>query len=275
MKKIFIFSLGVLLLSCGDSKESGYAYDSLAAVEEVATSVNGAKAIIPGETSGETAKLTEQKIIKRGNLRFQTSDLDKTYHQIDDAVKKYKAQVQSDTEGTGYRSLFRSLTIRVPSKDFENLVQEVSTGVAYFDTKEIYSEDVTEQYIDIQARLKAKTELENRYLDLLQKATKVSEILEIEKELSVIREEIEAKQGQLNYLQSRVSMSTLHIYFYKQTADTGITISYGSKMWNAIKSGIEAISSFFLGLLHIWPFIILSIVAFYVIRKRIRIRKKQ
>ena len=158
--------------------------------------------------------------------------------------------------------------------DFESLVAEISQGVYYFDTKEISSEDVTEQYIDIEARLKAKKELENRYLEILQKAQKVSEILEIERELSKIREEIESRQGQLNYLQSKVSMSRLHISFYKETANTGVTASYGSKMWNALKGGFNGMSSFFLGLLYIWPFIAISVIAFYIIRKKIRKRKK-
>ncbi len=98
------------------------------------------------------------------------------------------------------------MVIRVSNSDFENLLQEVSSDVKYFDQKEISSEDVTEQFIDIEARLKAKKELENCYLELLKKANKISEILEIEKELVVIREEIESKQGQLNYLQNKVAM---------------------------------------------------------------------
>lgn len=160
------------------------------------------------------------------------------------------------------------MVIRVSNSDFENLLQEVSSGVKYFDQKEISSEDVTEQFIDIEARLKAKKELENRYLELLKKANKISEILEIEKELVVIREEIESKQGQLNYLQNKVAMSTLEVSFYKQTAESGVTVSYGSKIWNAIKCGISWISGFFLGLLYIWPLFILGGFIFYYLRKR-------
>ena len=113
--------------------------------------------------------------------------------------------------------------------------------------------------------------LENRYLELLSKATKVSEILEIEKELSVIREEIEAKEGQLKYLQNRVSLSTVTIEFYKKVADAdNATVSYGTKMWNAVKSGWNGISSFFIGLLHIWPFILILVAVIFIIRKKFK-----
>lgn len=277
MKRAFVYLGSILLpLACNQSGGSAYT-ESEVFVQEMGNSKYEAAVedSLDWEDDVSDDVHLEQKIIKNGNLRFQTSDLDKTTAQIFEAVSKHKAQIQEDREGKNYNSLYRNITIRVPSKDFESLVTDVSQGVAYFDTKEISSQDVTEQFIDIEARLKAKKELENRYLELLKKAQKVSEILEIERELSKIREEIEAKQGQLNYLQNRVSMSTLAIHFYKQTTNTGVTASYGSKMWNAIKGGFQGISAFFLGLLYIWPFIILSIVAFYAIRKKIRKRKNK
>ena len=96
-------------------------------------------------------------------------------------------------------------------------------------------------------------------------------MLEIETQLSAIREEIEAKEGQLRYMQNRVSMSTITIEFYKNVAEeSGVTVSYGAKIWNAIKSGFFGISSFLLGLLEIWPFIILLSAIIYFIRKRIK-----
>ena len=109
----------------------------------------------------------------------------------------------------------------------------------------------------------------------MQKANKVSEILEIEKQLSAIREDVEATQGKLNYLQNRISESTITIDFYKTVAtDNGVTISYGSKIWNAIESGFNAISSFFIFIVSIWPFIIILLGIIYFIRKKIKQKNK-
>lgn len=213
----------------------------------------------------------EQKIIKTGDIRFETNDLGETYSQMTTAVKKHNAIIQNDTEGKDYGSVFRKIIVRVPSKNFDLFLSDISKGVAYFDNKEISSQDVTEEYIDIDARLKAKKVLESRYLELLKKANKVTEMLEIEKQLSAIREEIEAKEGQLRYMQSQISMSTITIEFYKTVANEGgATISYGSKIWNAITSGFNGISSFFIGLLSIWPFLIILATGFYFIRKRFK-----
>jgi len=213
----------------------------------------------------------EQKIIKTGDIKFETNDLGKTYNQMITAVKKHNAIIQNDTEGNEYGSIFRKIIVRVPSKNFDLFLSDISKGVTYFDNKEISSQDVTEEYIDIDARLKAKKILEARYLELLKKANKVSEMLEIEAQLSAIREEIEAKEGQLRYMQSQISMSTITIEFYKTVANEGgATISYVSKIWNAIASGFNSISSFFIGLLSIWPFLIILAAAVYYIRKRFK-----
>ena len=218
----------------------------------------------------------EQKIIKEASLRFETSDLNETFSQIQKAIASNKGTVLNDTEGKNYDNVSRVLRVKVPSQNFDSFINAVSKGVSYFDEKVITAEDVTEQYIDLNSRLKTKKKLEERYLQILQKAVKISEILEIEKQLSAIREEIEAKEGQLKYLQSRVSESTITIEFYKTIAEKeGIKISYGSKIWTAIKSGFFSLSDFLISLISIWPFIIIICVLAYFIRKRFKRKKQQ
>lgn len=233
-------------------------------------------AVSADESEANTAEKTQAKIIKTGKLRFPTKDLDESYKAVITSLKKHKGNVQSDISGKEYNSSFhRNLTIRIPNAHFDAFVSDVSKGVTYFEIKEITSTDVTEQFIDITARLKAKKVLEERYLDLLKKANKVSEMLEIEQQLSNIREEIEAKQAQLNYLQSQVSMSTISIEMYTENASGGnATISYGSKMWNAIVSGFNGISTFFIGILYLWPFILILAITIFFVRRRIRKNKK-
>jgi len=164
----------------------------------------------------------------------------------------------------------------VPTENFQAFVDGISEGVEYFEQKDISRKDVTEEFVDLEARLKAKRELENRYLELLRQAKNVKEMLEIERELANIREEIEARQGRLNYLQNRVSMSTVHIEFYKETASTGVTLSYGQKMLNALKGGWDGISVFFIGLLYLWPLFVFALIVILLIRRYLkRSRKKK
>ncbi len=257
-----------------ESKMSSIELSEAPAVEEVAAAAEYSKAdVVANETQSlkSPEKPIEAKIIKTGDIRFETNDLQATYSQLQTAVKKHGATVQNDVEGKNYESLYRNITVRVPSQHFDTFLSDISKGVNYFDKKEISSQDVTEEYIDIDARLKAKKILEARYLELLKKANKVSEMLEIETQLSAIREEIEAKEGQLRYMQSRISMSTITIEFYKRVAEeSGATVSFGTKIWNAILSGFNGISSFFIGLLQLWPFILILVGIIYFIRKRFK-----
>ena len=215
----------------------------------------------------------EKKVIKNSYLRYETQDLDKTYNLIIQFVKQNDGFIQNDNSNKSGNRMSRNLEIRIPTSNFQRTIDSISNHVDFFDTKRISARDVTEEFIDLEARLKAKQTLEKRYLELLNKANNVKEMLEIERELSNIREEIEAKQGRLKYLNDQVSLSTLNVEFYKITSQTGATVSYGSKMWKALKSGFNGLSIFFLGILHIWPFIIIMIIAFFVIRRWI-IKKK-
>jgi Domain of unknown function (DUF4349) len=282
MKKLHLLLFSFLiLLSCKENAEVGA--DATYTVSEVKlptkdkvyeTSVDLAENQAPEPKSEEIS--IEPKIIKNANLRFETGNLDATYDQISKALKNQSATIQNDSQGTEYNTIFRTIIVRVPSKNFDALLNDVSQGVSYFELKEISSDDVTEEYIDIDARLKTKKVLETRYFELLKKATKISEIIEIEKQLSAIREEIETKEGQLKYLQNKVSMSTVTIYFYKTTAEKiGVTVSFGTKIVNAIVSGFNGISSLFIWLIQIWPFIAILVAIIYFIRKKLKKKTAQ
>src|SRR5690606_23306815 len=217
----------------------------------------------------------EQKIIKTAHLVFETKDLEATHAIILQLASQYNGFVQSDNSGKSYNRIYKNLSVRIPTKNFQQFIDGISEGVAYFDQRTISRQDVSEEFIDLEARLKAKRLLETRYLELLEKATNVKEMLEIERELSGIREEIEAKQGRLQYLQNQVSMSTVRIEFYKTTAESGITQSYGQKMKNALQGGWNGISVFFLGLLYLWPLFLVLIIVVISLRAYLTRRKKK
>jgi|TARA_R100000479_G_scaffold165252_1_gene104492 hypothetical protein len=212
----------------------------------------------------------EQKIIKTARLAFETPSPEETHKRILQLTSQYEGFVANDNSGKSYNRIYRNMTVRVPTKNFQAFINSVSEGVEYFDQRDISRQDVTEEFVDLEARLKAKRKLEDRYLELLSKAKNVKEMLEIERELSNIREEIEAKEGRLKYLQNRVSVSTINLKFYKYTAESGVTVSYGQKIKNALQGGWNGVSVFFLGLLYLWPLFIVVIIVLLVVRWLVR-----
>ena len=264
---IHLFLL-IIFVSCSNDESKNERYsNSKNAVAAVAES-EAMDAELPAQASDKVVSI-ESKIIKTSNLRFETDNNQESYLEIEKLIAKYNATIQNDIIGKDYSSSYRNITIRVDSKNFTPFLNDISKGVKYFDRKEISSQDVTEQYIDLEARMNAKKNLEKRYLEILSKPNKVSEILEIEKQLAVIREEIEAKEGQLKYLKSQIALSTINIEMYTNNAsESGVTVSYPAKIWNAIQSGFNGLSSFILGLITIWPFILILAIIIIVIRRK-------
>lgn len=234
----------------------------------------------------ETAELTlktqteaspeaiEQKRIQTAFLKFETKHIDSSYKTIAQVIKTHQGFIQDDNTNKSYNTITRRLKIRIPAKNFSNTLTAIGENVSYFDTKHVASKDVTEEFIDIQARLKTKKQLEERYLELLKKAKTVKDILDIERQLATVREAIEAKQGRLKYLTNKVALSTIDIEFYQYTTNAPIATSYSTKMWNAIKGGFKGISTFILGVLYIWPLILFIFIGVFVLRKRLKKRKK-
>lgn len=231
---------------------------------------------LPKESQINNAELLqEQKVIKTAYLRFETADLEETHKGIVALTQQLKGFVSNDKSGKSSGELYHNISVRIPTENFQEFMDGVSKGVSYFDRKDISRRDVTEEFVDLEARLKAKRELEKRYLELLKQAKNVKEMLEIERELSTIREEIEAKQGRLNYLKDQVSMSTVNVQYYKYTSQTGVTVSYGQKMKNALAGGWDGISMFFLGVLYLWPVFLVVAIVIWLIRRMIRRSKKK
>ncbi len=134
---------------------------------------------------------------------------------------------------------------------------------------------MTEKYIDVKARLKSKKEVELSYTRLLNKANSISDILEIQEKLRYIREEIEAKQGQLKYLKNQVSYSTIELNLYEKTSETIYKNPYSNDISDAFSIGWKIIKGVFLFLIAIWPFYIFAAIVIYIIRFWRKRRKRK
>lgn len=245
--------LVILLIFFGCSKEPVSTYN-LSAIEK--------ESVAPTEEQ-KTSKTVERKLIKEGRVDFETDDISTTRKNIFEAVKKYKGYVSSDQEFKSQDRISNTVIIRVPSEDFDNLLKDALQRIDKFESKEINVLDITEEFLDIQARLKTKKELENRFHELLKQAKTVTEIVEIEKQVGQLRSDIESIEGRLNYLQNQVSYSTLTITFYQKLP---YQTEFGPKFKSGFKSGWDNLILFFIVMINIWPFILIGLVLLIGIR---------
>lgn len=207
----------------------------------------------------------QPKLIKTGNLEFESNDLKKTYESVRQATQKHGGYLSNEYSNNYEHRQEQGLSIRVPSQNFDALLADISQGVKYFDVRSINVSDVSEEFVDAEARLKTKKELEQRYLALLQKASKVSEILEIEKQVGDLRAEIEAVEGRLRYLSNQVGYSTLSVKFYREL-QVG-TSNSGNRFVQALQAGWRGIVEFGLLLIALWPLVLVLMLVGYFWRK--------
>lgn len=196
----------------------------------------------------------ERKLIKEGYVEFETNDLEDSRARIMNSVKKYKGYISSDQEFTSPERVSQTIHIRIPSSYFDTLLSIISEGVHSFDRKEVFIKDITEEFLDVEARLKVKKELEARYLELLKQAGKINEIMEIERELAQIRGDVESIEGRYKYLSNQVTYSTLNITYYKSIP---VYHAFGSKFSQGFAKGWNNLMLFFVFLVNLWPFVII------------------
>lgn len=229
------------------------------------------QAVAKNESSEQHEQTVAKKLIKNGTVAFETSDLIETRKLIYKAVEQFNGYVASDTEYKNSDQVNNSLNIRIPAAHFDTFLNEITLGVTKFDRKEIVVNDVTTEFLDIQARLTTKKELEQRYLQILQKATTVSDILEVEKQLGELRSAIESVEGQLTYLENQVSFSTLQVQIYQTTPKQN---EFGKQFKSGFKNGWDYFIEFLVFLVTIWPFIFI-ILGLLLVIKAYRKRKQQ
>jgi len=146
--------------------------------------------------------LADRLIIYTAYVSVIVKGLEEKQEQLQGFLKQHQAYVESSSTN--------SWTIRVPQVSFESLLAQIET-LGEVKAKSLYSQDVTDQYRDTEIRLETLEKSRQRYLELLNKAEKVSDILEIERELERINVEIESMKGQLKRLDSQVQYATITV----------------------------------------------------------------
>jgi len=214
-----------------------------------------------------------KKVIKTANVRFQVKDVNETMRALEPIIIRYNSYVASSDLELDYPNLENKMSIRVPSEHFDNLMRELDQQSIYVNFRNITTQDVSKEFVDLESRLKTKREVEQRYMEILRKKTgTIEDVLAAEEKIGYLHEEIEATIARVNFLRDQVTYSTINLEFYQILKDkvvaeeeTGFFQQAGTSMmvgWNALRK-------ITLALLSIWPVLLFFGGAIYLIlRKR-------
>lgn len=146
----------------------------------------------------------ERKIIKTGNIGLDVKDLQETEKNIEIRIKEFGGYISS----TVLYTTGGSIVLKIPSENFDAFVQIVK-DFGKITNKSVEAQDVTKKYFDIEKRIETKKILQQRYESYLKNASKVDELLSIERELNNVTVEIESMELELKTLSHLVAYSTL------------------------------------------------------------------
>ena len=186
-----------------------------------APSFAAAKGGIGKVAPGLALQTAQRKVISSATVSIKVEVVEEVVAQIRTVAESMGGFVeQLSSSGTAGRQQ-ASMTIRVPQDLFFTALERIEV-LGEVESKSLGSEDVSEQFIDLEARLKSSLRQEESLLSLLGRSATVSEVLTIERELARIRSEIERLQGQLNFLERRVALATIVLSLFQPQAPVSL-----------------------------------------------------
>jgi hypothetical protein len=274
-KALLIFGLALSISACSNKAFE----DSVPQGKTVSTNANAEAAALKEESKSDILSIDNPKLIKQAEIRMEVEDLKLQTETIKQIANTYKGYISSMNFTNNYATSENTLIIKIPSESFDKVIDEMSKHAKYIESKNIAIQDVSEEYVDVEARIKTKLEVEQRYLDILRTKSKtVKDVLDAEEQLRIIREEIEAKQARLIVLKNQVAYSTLNLTLYQRievsNAPEANEASFLYKLKNAFQGGWDVIVWLFLAILYVWPIWIILFISIYFFRKRRAFKKK-
>lgn len=212
----------------------------------------------------------DRKVVKNGNANIEVESFDSAISKIKEMAKKYDGYVtNSNMWISDSKTKYGNITVKIPESKFEEF-GDLLTQVGTIKSKEISSYDVTEEYIDLQARLKNLKNQEKRYTELLDMAKDVNEVLAVEAQLSRVRGEIESLEGRIKYLDNTTSYGTFYINIYEPEE---VVHEFGLK--KAFDRAIESFIISVTGIIILAGFLIPILIAIGIIYFVVKYIKKR
>ncbi len=193
--------------------------ESMAARAGAIPEVDAATAMSEGPGQpivSENLALRGRKLIREGDLRVKVKDVEETRLKLEQIVKEAGGFIANvEFQGSsGNRRL--ELTLRVPAEGFQAMINRIRP-LGFIEEEKVNVTDVTDQYVDIDRRIKMKQQLVARVERLIQERSyQFKDLLDVERELERLQLETEELQGSLRGLDDRISLSTLRVYLYQE-----------------------------------------------------------
>ena len=207
-----------------------------------------------GPAARDTPAPAPRVLIRTADLRLRVRDYDDARRAVAATARRMGAFVAGEAEQRLPYEVTNTLTLRVEAARFDTLMEALAALGEEVVERRVSVDDVTEQAVDLESRLRARRAVEARYVEILGRSGTIEDVLAVEARLAETREAIELAEGQLRGLRDRVALSTITLTISEESP-TGITDGPGffSRLGAAFGTGWDGLLGLVVGLVALWP----------------------
>lgn len=251
--------LAVTITASGCAKRASISpgFDSVASGDIVdkgySIGANGSESSTPiSATTAEQQMVIDRKIIFNASLSIDVIDAEKAFSDCEILIVKYGGFVAQSSLKKSDTQVVAATVLRVPAAKVTQVMDDL-VKLGTVTSRSSGSDDVTSQYIDIQARLKVLQAEEEQLVGFLKKATNIKDMLAVQEQLRSVRTQIEQYEGQQRYMDNATSLATITVQFVQTTETFIAPRGFGSAF-------VQSLARFGHGLAAFWTWFGGSIV---------------
>lgn len=221
------------------------------------------------DQSATAAQAMERKIIKDAELTLEVPSPTEAQRTVTSIAESHNGFVvtseskQRQSSDGSQRLLDITLVIRVPAPQFGATLDQIRALSNNITAEKETGQDVTEEFIDLEAHIKTQKALEAQFLEIMKQAHKVEDLLEVQRQIAGVRGEIEKLEGRQRFLENRSSLSTITVNL--NSAGTGIVVNtsgFGRSIKEAVSDSFDVAGAIVLFLVR---FVIVMIPVFLLL----------
>lgn len=170
-----------------------------------------------GEKAEETSAAADRKIVRNADLTMEVSAPTDTQHRIVSIAESHggfivtsEAKQRESTE-PARRTLDIKLVVRIPENRFGSALDQIRGLTSSPIEEKVTGQDVTEEFIDLEARIRTQKALEAQFLQIMRQTGKIVDALEVQRQIAEVRSDIERLEGRKRFLENRSSLSTITV----------------------------------------------------------------
>jgi uncharacterized protein DUF4349 len=218
--------------------------------------VNQQVSLNQADQSQSMAEAMNRKILRNAELTLEVPDPSAAQRKITSIAESLGGFVvtseskQRQSGDSGKQELEVNVVVRIPAPQFGSALDQIRAQGSRVIQEKTTGQDVTEEFIDLEARIKMQKALELQFLEIMKQASKVADALEVQRQIADVRTEIEKLEGRKRFLENRASLSTITVSLQTPAAIAVSTSGFGRNIREAVAESVTVASGIVLFLIR-------------------------